>query len=105
MRKPERHVARAVVCRWVGAIGLVVAVTPRLGLGQQSAIVHATVRVVVSVAAENRALVTGLALGWRHRRGGLMTVQGSLALVRLRVVGVAAPAKPTALVEIRFLRN
>ena len=54
---------------------------------------------------ENRAVVTGLALGWRHRSGGLMTVQGSLALVRLKVVGVAAPAKPTALVEIRFLRN
>ena len=89
---------------WVGVIGLGVAVTPRIGVGQQSAVVHATGRVVVSVAAENRGLVSGLARAWGRGRAGLLAARGSLALVRLRVVGVAA-VKPVAIVDIQYLRN
>lgn len=108
MRKPERHVARAVVGRWVGAIGLLVAVTPRLSVGQQSAVVHATVRVVVSVATENRALVTELARALGRRRAELLKAQGSLARVWLAFAPPprsVAPTKPIALVEIQYLRN
>ena len=94
----------AAVGGWVGVIGLLMTGTPRVGVGQQSAVVHATVRVVVSVAAENRGLVSELALAWGRRRAGLLTAQGSLALVRLRVVGVAA-VKPTAIVDVQYLRN
>ncbi len=108
MREPERHVARAVIGWWVGAIGLLVAITPRLGVGQQSAVVHATVQVVVSVATENRALVTELARAWGRRRAGQLKAQGSLARVWLTSATPprsVAPAKPTALVEIQYLRN
>ena len=94
----------AAVGRWGGVIGLLVAGTPRLGLGQQSGVVHATVQVVVSVAAETRGLVAGLARAWGRGRAGVLAAQGSLALVRLRVVGVAA-VKPKAIVDVQYLRN
>ena len=96
--------------RWIGLVGLFAVVTPRPGLGQQSAAVHATVRVVVSAAAENRALVAELVRRWT-RRTGPMWAQGSLALVRLRVVGSAAagrsvtPGKPAAIIDVHYLRN
>ena len=96
--------------RWLALVGLLAVATPRLGLGQQSAAVRATVRVVASVTSEHRALVAELARQW-GRRGALVKVQGSLALVRLRVVGAAkaggwvASAKPAAIVDIHYLRN
>ena len=96
--------------RWVGWVGLLVLGTPRLGLGQQSASVQATVRVVVSPGSEHRALVADLARQW-GRRAELMKAQGSLALVRLSVAQpgstgrAAAPAKPVAIVDIQYLRN
>ena len=103
----------AAVGRWAGLIGLLVAVIPRPALGQRSAVVQTTARVVVSVAAENRVLVSGLAREWVRRRTGLLRTQGSLALVRFTVVEVAGavpgmpvgPLKPTAIVDIQYLRN
>lgn len=83
-----RQLDRSAAARWVGAIALFAAVTPRLGLGQQSAVVHATVRVVVSVAAESRRLVSGLARA-ADRVEGLLKAEGSLAVVQLRVVRAA----------------
>ena len=96
--------------RWVGWVGLLVLGTPRLGLGQHSAAVQATVRVVVSAAPEHRALTAELARRWGGR-AEVMKAQGSLALVRLRVArpaptgGAAAPSKPVAIVDIHYLRN
>lgn len=111
MEGSGRQLDRSAAARWVGAIALFAAVTPRLGLGQQSAVVHATVRVVVSVAAESRRLVSGLARAADRRVEGLLKAEGSLAVVQLRVVRAAAPgvpvdpAKPTALINIQYLRN
>ena len=104
MEGSGRQLDRSAAARWVGAIALFAAVTPRLGLGQQSAVVHATVRVVVSVAAESRRLVSGLARAADRRVEGLLKAEGSLAVVQLRVVRVD-PAKPTALINIQYLRN
>ena len=93
--------------RLVGVIGLLTLITPRLGHSQQAAAVRATVRVVVSVASENRALVSELASRWGSRAGPARA-QGSLALVRLSVVaagGSVGPVKPAAIVDIQYLRN
>ena len=110
MKRSERW-GIAAVGRWAGLLGFLLAIAPRSALGQHSASVQATARVVASVAPENRALVSELTRQWVRHRAGLLQAHGSLARVRLTVVGAVAPAmpaaprKPTAIVDIQYLRN
>ena len=94
----------------VALIGLLLALTAAPALGQQSAVVRATARVAVSVEAENRSLVSNLAREWSRHRPGVYKIQGSLAVVRLRVVGASGPersvaSKPVAMIDVQYLRN
>lgn len=102
MAGTERYSRMPTTGGWIGLVGLLAVVTPQPGLGQQSGAVHATARVVVSVAAENRALVAELVRRRWARRAGPIKAQGSLALVRLRI---DPRVRPAAIVDIQYLRN